>query len=92
MIKTILVSLKNVQLTDMDMLTGGINCFANRIKEKINNENISSRSIPSNKTAVMTITFHTKNLARAEQLMNTLRRLKDVYSVRRNLSSSAKEK
>jgi len=41
MIKTILVSLKNVQLTDMDMLTGGINCFANRIKEKINNENIS---------------------------------------------------
>ena len=59
---------------------------------KINIENISSRSIPSNKTAVMTITFHTKNLARAEQLMNTLRRLKDVYSVRRNLSSSAKEK
>jgi hypothetical protein len=41
MIKTILVSLKNVQLTGMDMLTGGINCFANRIKEKINNENIS---------------------------------------------------
>lgn len=59
---------------------------------KINIENISSRSIPSNKTAVMTITFHTKNLARAEQLMSTLRRLKDVYSVRRNLSSSAKEK
>ena len=60
-----------------------------RISEaKINIENIFSRSIPSNKTAIMTITFHTKNLARAEQLMNTLRRLKDVYSVRRTLSST----
>lgn len=32
---------KNVQLMDMDMLTGRINGFANHIKENINNENIS---------------------------------------------------
>ena len=55
---------------------------------KINIDNVISRSIPSNKTAVISITFHTKNTARTEQLMNTLRRVKDVYSVRRTLSSS----
>lgn len=59
---------------------------------KINIENIASRSIASNKTAIMTITVNTKNAARAEQLMNTLRRLKDVYSVRRTLGGTGKDK
>lgn len=54
---------------------------------KINIENVLSRSIESNKTAIISITFSIKNTARAEQLMNTLRHIKGVYSVRRTLSS-----
>ncbi len=55
---------------------------------KINIENVVSRSIESNKTAIITVTFSIRNTARAEQLMNTLRHVKGVYSVRRNLNSS----
>ena len=57
---------------------------------KINIGNISSRTDAASKTAYITITFQTKNIARAEQLMNTLRRTKDVYQVRRTLSGSGK--
>ncbi len=56
---------------------------------KINIENVVSRSIESNKTAIITVTFSIRNTARAEQLMNTLRHVKGVYSVRRNLNSSS---
>lgn len=53
---------------------------------KINISNITSKTIESNKTAIITVTFNIRNTARAEQLMNRLRHVKDVYSVRRTMN------
>lgn len=67
--------------------TGVLNGILSRFNDaRINISNIKTRSDNHTKTAYITITFLTKNITKAEQLMNTLRRTKDVYKVTRSIS------
>lgn len=58
---------------------------------KINIHNINASPNRSNKTTTVRIGLEVKSATQVNQIMTKMRRLKDVYSVRRSLGSSERE-
>ncbi|MGL5268980.1 MAG: RelA/SpoT family protein [Selenomonadaceae bacterium] len=60
-------------------------------ESKINISSVYARANKSNKTSIVTMSLDVRNALQLEQIMTKFRRLKDVYSVTRTMTSSAKE-